>query len=158
MRQDRVQFPDGSEGPYTVIVKPDSVFVVPITTDNKMVLIRNYRYTLGKWLWEVPAGGVKLGHTPEEAACQELAEEVGGVAGLLREVATYYTMPGVGTEQAHVFLAQDVRLGQPQLESGELIECHQFPVDDAIKMALNNQITDGLSALSILLCTPHLEK
>ncbi len=157
LREDRVRFPDGSEGQYTVVEKAASVYVVPVTHDGQLVLIRNYRYPLGRWLWEVPAGGVLPGAAFDEMAHRELLEEAGGQAESLEKVAEFYTMPGIGTESAHVFLARGVTLGKPQPEAGEAMERHLLPVEDVLRMAASGEIEDGLSALAILLCAPRLQ-
>ncbi len=156
LREDLVRFPDGSQGTYVVIEKPDSVFVVPLTHDRAVVLIRNYRYTLRRWQWEVPAGSIEPGKTPAEAAQQELNEEVGGHAEHLEPVATFCVMPGIGTEVAHVFLAQGVTLDKPAREPSEAMERHVLPAAQVWQMALRGEIADGLSALAILLCASFL--
>ena len=155
LREDHVRFPDGSEGPYTVIEKAPSVYVVPVTDDGMVVLIRNFRYTLNQWLWEVPAGGLQPGFTLEQMAAKELREEVGGTAREFQPVGSFYTMPGIGTEQAHVFLARGVELGEPDLEPAEIIERHPKPVAEVVRMAQTNEMQDGLSALAVLLCVPY---
>lgn len=155
LREDYVRFPDGSEGPYTVIEKAPSVYVVPVTNDGMVVLIRNFRYTLNRWLWEVPAGGLQPGFTPRQMAAKELREEVGGSAREFQPTGSFYTMPGIGNEQAHVFLARGVELGEPELEPAEVIERHLKPVGEVIRMAQANEMQDGLSALAVLLCVPY---
>ena len=57
IRRDEIRLPDGSDGVYNVVESLPSVFIVPVTVDNQIVLIRNYRHTLQQWVWEVPAGG-----------------------------------------------------------------------------------------------------
>jgi ADP-ribose pyrophosphatase len=157
LREDRVRFPDGSNGPYTVIDKREAVWIVPVMKDGCFVLIRNYRHTVDDWLWEVPAGGIEAGHSPESTARQELAEEIGGTAQHLREVTAMFTMPGIGNERAHIFLAQDVVLGDPHHEPSEIMERHIVPHSQVVEMIYRGDIQDGPSALAILLCLPHLD-
>jgi ADP-ribose pyrophosphatase len=128
-----------------------------VLTDGNFVLIRNYRHTVEQWLWEVPAGGIEDEQSPESTARRELAEEIGGMADRLREVATLYTMPGIGNELAHIFLAEGVLLGEPRHEPSEVMERHIFLRDQVIEMIHRGEIQDGPSALAILLCLPHLE-
>jgi ADP-ribose pyrophosphatase len=157
LREDQVRFPDGSQGVYTVVEKRDAVWVVPALADGRLVLIRNYRYTVGEWLWEVPAGGIEPGIAPQEMARRELAEEVGGQAQSLEEVARFYTMPGIGDEVAHIFLARGVALGEPRHEPSEVMERHAFPLSAVLSMIHRGELADGPSALAVLLCLPHLE-
>ena len=156
LRQDQVRFPDGSEGTYTVVDKRGGVWIVPVLSDGQMVLIRNYRYTIGDWLWEVPAGGISNGVNPAEMARLELAEEIGGTAERLEEVTTFFTMPGIGNELATIYLAHGVTLGEPRHEPSEVMERHIFPLDEVRRMIYAGEMMDGPSALAILLCLPLL--
>ncbi len=157
LREDQVRFPDGSEGTYTVVEKDAAVYVVPLTADGQMVLLRNYRYTVDRWLWEVPAGGVQPGVEPEEMARRELREETGGQAERLQRVGSFYTMPGLGTEIIHVYVAYGVTLGEPDREPSEVMECHVVPLADALRMASKGEMGDGLSTLAILASMPYLQ-
>ena len=158
LREDQVRFPDGSEGSYTVVDKRDAVWIVPVLHDGSMVLIRNYRHTVSDWLWEVPAGGIEPGISADQMAQRELAEEIGGQAETLREVCSVYTMPGIGNERAHIYLAEGVTLGKPHHEPSEVMERHILPLEDVLAMVMRGDIADGPSALAILLCTPHIRK
>jgi 8-oxo-dGTP pyrophosphatase MutT (NUDIX family) len=157
LRQDEIVAPDGSHGTYTVVEHPGAVWIVPVTADGQVILEWQYRYTVQDWCWEVPAGGILPGVSPEEMAARELREEIGGTAELLEHVAWFYTMNGIGTEVAHVFLARDVRLGAPQREPTEVIETRSLPIAEALRMARAGEITDGPSALALLLCERLLE-
>ncbi len=156
LRQDDIRLPDGSESVYTVVERQQAVFIVPMLTNGCLALIRNYRYTLGGWLWEVPAGSLQAGERPIEAARRELAEEIGGHTEHLELVASFYTMPGICNELSHVFLAYDVVLSVPQREPSEVMECHIFETDMVAKMVMNGELNDGPSALALLLCLPRL--
>lgn len=157
LRQDEIVAPDGSHGTYTVVEHPGAVWIVPVTADGQVILEWQYRYTVQDWCWEVPAGGILPGVSPEEMAARELREEIGGTAELLEHVAWFYTMNGIGTEVAHVFLARDVRLGKPEREPTEVMETRSLPIAEALRMARAGEITDGPSALALLLCERLLE-
>jgi ADP-ribose pyrophosphatase len=156
LREDQIKLPDGSQGVYTVIERPGAVWIIPLLDDDRMVLIWNYRYTIDRWLWEVPAGSIASGVSPEEMARRELSEEIGGTAASLETVSTFYTWPGQCDEQGHVFLARGVTLGEPHREPTEVMERHIFPVEKALEMAHHGEIADAPSALAILMCQPFL--
>jgi ADP-ribose pyrophosphatase len=156
LRQDEIQTPDGSRCTYTIVEHPGAVWVVPLTEEGEIVLERQYRYTVRDWCWEVPAGGLLPGTAPEEMARRELHEEIGGTAAHLQYIGWFYTMNGIGTEVAHVFLARGVRLGEAQREPTEIMELQRVPAAQAMRMARVGEITDGPSALALLLCEPHL--
>lgn len=156
LREDAIRLPDGSQSVYTVIERPGAVWIVPLLTDDRLVLIRNYRHAVGQWLWEVPAGSIAPGDSPEAAARRELAEEVGGQATSLEMISTFYTWPGQCNEVGYLFLARGVELGEPHREPTEVMERHIFPVETAVEMARHGEIADGPSALAILLCASRL--
>ncbi len=157
VRQDVIRLPDGSEGVYNVVEHPGAVWVVPVTAEGEVVLLYAYRYTVDDWCWEVPAGSLKAGQLPEEAARAELAEEIGGEAAEWRYIGPFYGSNGISNELGHIYLARGVTLGQPQHEAAEVIEIHRVPVAEALRMAQANEISDGPSALALLLCAPYLQ-
>lgn len=156
VRQDDIITPDGERGVYHVIEKADAVWIVPVTTGGQVVMVRQYRYTIDEWCWEVPAGSLKPGQTVEEAAREELLEEAGGIAENLGYLGRFYPANGICNEVGHIFLATGVDLGTPQHEAAEVMEVHLFSIDEALGMAREGKITDGPSALALLLCAERL--
>jgi ADP-ribose pyrophosphatase len=156
VRQDQLRQTDGREFTYTIIEKPGAVWVVPVTAEGDLILINQYRYPVGEWCLEVPAGNIEPGMAPAEMAARELREEIGGTAGRILPVAEFYTMNGIGDEIANVFLALDVVLGDAAREVTEHIELIQVPVREALDMARAGALKDGPSALAILLCAAAL--
>ena len=152
IRQDKILLPDGTPGVYNIVQKSPSVWIVPVTPAGDIVLLKQYRYTVDDWLWEVPAGSVKEGQTPEEAAREELREEVGGYSEKWTAVGPIYTANGFCSVVGHIFLAQEVELGQSAHEPAEIIKIHHKPAAEVLHMAQSNQIKDGSSALALLLC------
>lgn len=157
VRRDQILLPNDQVGVYHVIEKADAVWILPVTTERQVAMIYQYRYTVDDWCWEVPAGSVKPGQSVEEAAREELLEEVGGIAGTIEYIGRYYLANGICNEVGHFFLARDVTLGIVKHEAAEVMEIHLTPISDALKMARTHQITDGPSALALLLCASKLE-
>lgn len=158
IRQDDIITPDGRAGVYNVVQHPGAVWIIPVTPAGEIALIYTYRYAVNDWCLEIPAGGVRPGQTLEEAARGELLEEVGGVAAAWAYIGHFYTMNGIGNEIAHIFLATGVRLGQPQHEATEIMEIRPTPILQALALARGNHISDGPSALALLLCEQHLRR
>lgn len=158
VREDKILLPNGSEGVYNVVEHPGAVWVVPVTAAGQVVLLRHFRYTVDEWCWEVPAGSLRAGQSPEDAAREELAQEVGGLAADWRYIGPFYSSNGISDEQGHIFLALDVTLTAPAHEPAEVIEIHHRPLAEALRMAQANEISDGPSALALLLSVPYLQQ
>lgn len=108
VREDDVTRPDGGVGIYGVVeVRHPSVFVVAVDDEDRVVLVRLFRYTTGAWSLEVPAGGSD-GEEPLVAARRELLEEAGLVAGSWDEVGRMDALNGIADAPEHVFLARDL--------------------------------------------------
>ena len=152
LRQDRLRTPKGREFTYTLVEHPGAVWIVPVTVEEQVALIRQYRYTVDDWCYEVPAGGLSDDSTPEETARRELMEEIGGTAADLRCVGQFYTSNGISNEVAYVYLAIDVELGEASREPTELMEIRLVPAEEAVRMAREGKISDGPSALALLWC------
>ena len=156
VRQDEIVTPDGNPGVYNTITKTDAVWIVPITGKGEVVLLYQYRYTVDDWCWEIPAGSMKQGETPEAAARVELREEIGGHAANLEYITRFYPGNGICNEVGHIFLATGVVLGAPAHEVAEVIEVHRKQVADVLHMARSGQISDGPSMLALFLCEDRL--
>ncbi|MCA9919198.1 MAG: NUDIX hydrolase [Anaerolineales bacterium] len=156
VRQDEILLPDGSQGVYNTVTKATAVWILPITPQKEIVLCRSYRYTVDDWCWELPAGGVKPGQTLEEAALDELHEEVGGVCQSLEHLGQFYTANGICDEVGHYFLATGVTLGETAHEPAEVILVQRKPIEEVLAMALDGQISDAPSALVLLRAAARL--
>jgi len=157
VRQDDIVTPNGQDGVYHVIEKADAVWIVPVTADGQIAMVRQYRYTVDDWCWEIPAGSLKPGQTADEAAQEELSEEVGGIAERLDFIGRFYPANGICNETGFFFLATGVALGATHHEAAEVMEVHLFTIEEALAMAQEGQITDGPSALALLLCADRLK-
>jgi uncharacterized protein len=152
-RRDRVRLHSGAAIDYTYAETPRAAWVVPLTTGGEIVLIRQYRYPVRGWVWEVPAGAIG-DEEPIAAARRELAEEIGGHCRELRPVGRFYSSSAHLSLEAHVFLATGVELDRPDREATELLEMVTLPADEAFARARSGAIDEGQSALALLMCEP----
>jgi ADP-ribose pyrophosphatase len=160
IRQDRVRLPNGSEIDYAYTETEGAVWVVPVTDDGEIVLIRQYRYPPDVWCWEVPAGSL-CDHegSLEDLARRELIEEIGAVCDDLEYVTWYYGAVSASDTVCHILLARGVRLDRPpEREQTEFIEIHAMPLDEALSLARSGEMRDGRSALALLLCESNLKE
>ena len=156
VRQDSILTPDGQPGEYNVIEKADAVWIVPVTAEGQLIMVYQYRYTIDDWCWELPAWSVEANQTTEEAARVELREEVGGTAGQLAYIGRFYLANGICNEIGHIFLATNVTVGETRHETAEVMSVHHMPIAEALAMARSGLISDGPSALALLLCADRL--
>lgn len=156
IRQDEVILPNGLPNAFNTVNHPGAVWVIPVTRRGEIVLIYQFRQSVGDWCWELPAGGLKFGISHEGTARQELREEIGGTAESLQKIGQFYTSNGISNEVAHVFLATGVTLDKRRPEPAEILDVHLLPISEALRMARANEISDGPSALALLLCEERL--
>ncbi len=156
VREHDVVHKDGSLGVYNVVEKGPAVFIVPVTADGRVVLIRSYRVAVDDWCIEVPAGAVEEGATPASTAITELREEVGGTPLHLEYHGWFYMANSICNEVAHLYLATGVTLGATHHEPAEAIEVLPVSIAQALDLARRNLISDGPSALSLLLLEKRL--
>jgi ADP-ribose pyrophosphatase len=160
IRQDRVRLPNGHVIHYAYTETRGAVWIVPVTDDGQIILIRQYRYPTDGWCWEIPAGSL-CDHqgSLEDLARRELIEEIGATCDELTYVTWYYGAVSASDTVCHVMLARGARLDRPpQREETEFIEIHPLPLDKALAMARSGEMRDGRSALALLLCEPHLKE
>ena len=153
---DRVRFPDGSEGELELIRHRGASAVVPFLEDPgdpdpKVVLIHQYRYAAGGFIYEIPAGIPNDGESWEECARRELEEETGFVAGSLRPLSRLLTTPGFTNEEIHVFLATGLEKGSVHRDEDEFMEVLELPFSEVLEMVGAGVIRDGKSLVGILL-------
>ncbi len=159
VRRDRLQLPDGNEGVYTYPVKHGAVFILPITPAGELVLIRQYRYIVDAWLWEIPAGSTHDfdGDDYRELVRRELWEEIGGQAEAVYPLGRTFAAPGFTTIRVFGYLALGVNLtGTNHPENTEFIEIHPTPIPDALDLLRTGEHTSAIDAYFVLQQEPLL--
>lgn len=148
---DEVITPKGTDGIYGVVhFKNTAIGIVPIDDEGNTWLVRQSRYTLNQYTWEIPEGGCPHGEEPLNAAKRELEEEVGLQAHDWQQLMTMHLSNSVTDEYCVVFVAKDLFAGEQALEATEDIEYKKVPLTDAIEMVKQGLITDGISVAALL--------
>ena len=152
---DSVRYPDDSIGQLEMLRHPGAAAVVPFldppgSADPRSVLIRQFRHAADGYIWEVPAGRLDGGESPESCAERELEEETGMRARRLERLTTIYTTPGFTDERIHLFLADGLEPGAEHREADEFMELHTLRWSRVLEMIDRGEIVDGKTLVSLL--------
>ena len=104
----KIKLPNGHEGEYGLIKHPGAALAVPITTDNKVIILRQYRFAVSRYLLEFPAGTLEEGETPLKSIQREIQEETGYSANRWDSLGVLVPAPGYADEEIHIFLAREL--------------------------------------------------
>lgn len=142
--RDRVRMPNGREVTVDVVRHARSVVLLPVPEPGHVVLVRQYRYAVNRWLWELPAGSVDEREDPEHAARRECHEEIGQVPDTVVRLASLYPTPGYCDEEMFFFRLSGLTKPAESAEADEDedIEVRVFSLPDAREMVRHGEITD----------------
>lgn len=147
---DEVEEPGGVRGRREVVRHRGSVAMLPVAADGRVLLVRQYRYAVDAYVWELPAGRLDPGETLEAGARRELVEEAGLEAGRVEPVLSFFTTPGFCDEVIHVFRATELRAVPARPEEDERIEPTWFALDEALAMIDRGEIKEGKTLIALL--------
>jgi ADP-ribose pyrophosphatase len=150
LQRDTVIEPGGVQAERDIIVHPGSVVVLPIFKDGRVLLIRQYRHSVGEFLWELVAGRKEPNETPVAAARRELVEETGYTAKRLRKLMRVVPTPGFVNEWMWIFAAEGLTEGAAQPEEDEKITPRIYSLKQAEKMIERGTLRDAKSICGIL--------
>lgn len=151
VREDQVINPKGGQGIYGVVsFKNKAIGIIPIDSEGNTYLIGQYRYSLNEYSWEIPMGGGLLENNIEESAKRELKEETGFTAASWTNIARLHTSNSVTDEEGFVFLAEDLTAGETEFEETEELKIKKVSLAEAVRMVMDNEITDCISVAGIL--------
>ena len=139
LRRDRVALPDGREATREYVVHPGAVMVVAMLPDGRLVMERQYRYPVRQTMIEFPAGKLDAGEGGLACAQRELLEETGYRARRWAKAGVMHPVIGYATEVIEVWFADELSLGDRQLDEGEFLD-----VFTATQQELEDWMRDGL--------------
>jgi len=152
---ERRRFPNGQEHEVAIVRHPPSVVLVPIADDGRVILIRQYRASVGREMWEIPAGSVDEGETPEQAAARECEEEIGLAPGRIERVRGLFPTPGFCDEELIFFRVSQLRSPAPDSQhkpdEDEDIHSQLVTLEDARAMVERGEIIDLKTAYGLTL-------
>ena len=153
---DVVKLPTGHTVDMEIVRHPGSVVLLPIPEPGKIILIRQYRYTIDRWIWELPAGSLKAGEDPDQAAARECEEEIGLAPATVTRLRGYYPTPGFCDEEMIYYRCEDLRPpaadSTARKDDDEEIEPRTFTLPEARALVASGEIVDlkTLAGLTLL--------
>jgi ADP-ribose pyrophosphatase len=153
---DRVRLPNGHEAKLDIVRHPGSVVLLPMPDPSHLILVKQYRYAIDRWIWELAAGSLEEGEVPEAAAVRECEEEIGLVAARTDEIGTFYPTPGYCDEKMIFFRLTDLAEPVPgasaaQKDPDEDLLVHTFTLEEVHSLVRDGTIIDAKTVVGLML-------
>lgn len=149
---------DTRETTYDLVHHPGAVAIVPVFEDGSIALLSQFRYAVGKTIWEIPAGTLKPDEPAAVCAARELEEETGYRATKWTGLSTFYTTPGFTDEEMYLFLAEELTETEVSPDEDEDIEVHRVPYTTALDWAASGKICDAKTLLGLYAAQIHFDE
>ena len=150
-RVDTLLMPDGKQITREVVQHPGAVAIVPIDTEENVLLVRQYRYAAGQSLLELPAGVVESGESPDDTAQRELQEEIGYASNNPRALGGVYSSPGFCTEFLYLYIARDLVPSRLPGDEDEDISVETIPMSRVDRLIRLGEIQDAKTVAGLLM-------
>jgi 8-oxo-dGTP pyrophosphatase MutT (NUDIX family) len=154
---ERLRYANGREYDIDYVRHPGAAAVVAVDSSRRVCLVRQYRHGIQDFLWEIPAGKLDAGEAPSVCAVRELQEETGVQASRWTSLGLFIPAPGIFTEIIHLYMAQDLKIGQPKPDADEELELKWMPLEEAMGLILSGDWNDGKTALGLARARWHLQ-
>lgn len=152
---DNYVLPNGRGAHVAIVRHPPSVVIIPFQTDGWIVMIRQYRHALSREIWEVPAGNLEPGESPESAAVRECEEEIGLVPDTLERLGGFFPVPGYCDEEMIFYRVSGLKPPAPDStrkpDDDEVIQSRAMPTAEAKAMVARGEIIDLKTAYALTL-------
>ena len=150
IKRDNALLEDGSTAVREFVVHYGGVCILPVNADGTVLLVKQYRYPLGKVTLEVPAGKLERGEDHFEAGKRELLEETGTTAGSFEYLGEIAPIPAYTTEIIHMYLAKGLTFSAPDPDDDEFLDVVRMPFEEALEMVLDGRITDSKTMIILM--------
>jgi len=157
---DDVRMPGGKVVEREILAHAGAVGIVPVTADNKVILVEQYRHATKGRIWEIPAGKLDSEEDPLDCAIRELEEETGAKTDKMEKIAEFYNAPGYSNERFHLYLARVTAIGpaKPDGDEEEDMRVRQVPLAEALSAVDTGEINDAKSIIGLLMTDRRLRQ
>jgi ADP-ribose pyrophosphatase len=149
LRVDEVVFDDGLQTTREVVEHRGASVIIPLLENKHVILVRQYRYAIGRELLEIPAGTCEDGEPPETCARRELQEETGYSCDELEKVLECYVAPGYSTEKIYFYLARGLRRIEHTPDEDERITVVPLSITETLSKIRNGEICDAKTICAV---------
>jgi ADP-ribose pyrophosphatase len=146
------RLPHGYMASYEIIRHPGAALIVPFLTDSKIIMLKQLRPVIGKYIYELPAGTLNKGESPLSCAKREIVEETGYIAKRLKLIGSIYPVPGYSTEKIFIYRAGGLKKTVHKAEEDEVIETFVFNKEQIEKLFKSGKITDAKTIAALTFC------
>jgi ADP-ribose pyrophosphatase len=146
-----LRLPNGRRTTFNIVEHPGAVAIVPVFENGDVMLLRQFRPSIGEELYEIPAGTLEEGESPLETARREIVEETGHRARKWSKLAEFYTAPGFCTELMHLFVARDLVPASAEGDADEVIRAVRVPIGRALDLVRRRRVRDAKSIAGLLM-------
>lgn len=144
LKVDEIEYDSGNEGVRETAIHNGGSVILPVKNDGKLIMIKQFRYPLKKFITEFPAGKLNKNEDPYDCAVRELTEETGYKAGIVKKLGAICTTPGFCTEILHIYVAKELTPGNHNREEGEYgMQVFELNKDEIEKKILSGEIFDA---------------
>ena len=136
---------------------PGATAIIPMLDESRIILLKQYRHALRKYIWEIPAGTIDPQESVINCAKRELIEETGYSAEQWQKLGEMTPVPGYSDERIHIYLATDLLLAGQNLDKDEIINIHEIEFNEALEMVNAGKIQDAKSITGLFLALNRLK-
>ena len=155
---DVVSLPNGSTSTREYIKHQGAVAVVPVTDENEIIVVRQYRYPIERVTIEIPAGKLDIGEKPLAAAKRELSEETGVECADITYIGGLYPSVAYTDEIIHMYMAKNLVYGDAHTDEDEFLDVEKIHIDKFVEMIMNGEIMDSKTQAAVLKVANILKK
>ncbi|MDQ0157243.1 NUDIX hydrolase [Robertmurraya andreesenii] len=151
LQVDEVELPNGRTSKREIVKHPGAVAILPLTNDNNIVMVEQFRKPLERTIVEIPAGKLEKGEEPRETAIRELEEETGYECDSLEWLISFYTSPGFADEIVHLYIAKGLKKKKDAatLDEDEFVNLLEISLDEAIQLIKEQKIYDAKTVYAV---------
>ncbi|HLY08970.1 MAG TPA: NUDIX hydrolase [Planctomycetota bacterium] len=143
--------PNGRRTTYHIVEHPGAVAIVPVHANGDVVLLKQFRPTIGSEIYEIPAGTIEKGEAPLATAKREIIEETGLRATRWSKIAEFYTAPGFCTELMHVYVAKGLRPASAEGDADEILRPVRMSLEAALRLIRAKKIRDAKTIAGLMI-------